>query len=247
MLRERNRHKKYMNLKSILKYYLVGCSLVIATNLKAKDLPLKKNAQRPVRPIAIEKTVVQKQQDSRFGVGLNIGSNAMFGNSLTIHYDLLPLVELRGGLGYNMSGGKAGFGGGVKIPLGMFGVIAGSGFVRSSSTSDKVRIPAKFTPAGSSISEEITAMRAYRISPSTYSTTYVGAFMDWAPQFRLALEVNWNTVTAGNEVTLSGETEFDQPIEVTNEDDMLPEFNTAARKKLDINGLGISVGLQIRL
>lgn len=90
-------------------------------------------------------------------------------------------------------------------------------------------------------------MRAYRISPSTYSTTYVGAFMDWAPQFRLALEVNWNTVTAGNEVTLSGETEFDQPIEVTNEDDMLPEFNTAARKKLDINGLGISVGLQIRL
>lgn len=186
-------------------------------------------------------------RSTRLGIGLDIGSNAMFGNALTLHYDLLPFVELRGGLGYNMSGGKAGFAAGGRIPFGIFGVTAGSGFVRSSANSDKVRVPARFTPDGSSTVEEVTAIRNYRISPSTYSTTYVGGYIDLDPQIRFSLDINWNKVTAGNEVELSGETEFDQPIEVTNEDEMLPDFNTAARKKLDINGPGIAIGVQYRM
>ena len=190
----------------------------------------------------------EHRRNSDFSVGLELGSNAVYGNALTVRYDLIRFVELRSGLGWNMSGLKAGAGAAFNLPLGaQYGVLAGGGIVRSMGNSDKVRLPAKFTPEAASSPEEVTAIRKYTISPATYGSVIVGGYLNYAEIVRFSLEVNWNKVVAGNTVQFSGNTEFDQPIEVSNETELQSQFDLAAKKKLDTNGAGVSVGMHVRI
>jgi hypothetical protein len=184
---------------------------------------------------------------STLGVGLALGSNAVFGNALTVHLQPLPFVEARAGIGYNTTGGKFGAGGSFVLPIGPVGLMAGGAVVRSTGNKDKVSVPAKFTPEGSSSAEEINAIRKYKVSAANIYSLYGAGYLTFASALRLELAVNWNKVISGNKVDFEGGVEYDKPVEPMNEDEVQPRFEAKARDKLDSNGIGFSVGLQLRL
>lgn len=184
---------------------------------------------------------------SILGVGIGLGSNATFGNALTVHLAPFSFFEARGGIGYNTTGGKFGAGAGLNLPIGGLGVGLGAAFVRSGGNTGNVSVPAKFTPEGSSTTESVTAIRRFKVTPSSYYSIYADGHLNFAEALRLELAVNWNKVISGNEIEFTGPMEYSVPLEVQNEEDVQPKFETNARKKLDINGAGFSVGLQLRL
>lgn len=220
-----------------------------ALSLALKPAPISAPAEeRQVAPERVIKRSKVRRHVSNLGVGVDVGSNAVFGNSLSAHYDPIHFLELRSGLGWNTSGVKIGVGTALNLPIAAgFGCLFGGGFVRSTGNLDKVSVPAKFTPEGSTSSEGVTAMKKFKIYPATYGAVFVGGYLNFAEALRLSLEVNWNKVVAGNTVEFIGATEFDHPIDVSNEIEMQSKFDAAAKKKLDTNGTGFSVGIQLRL
>ena len=196
---------------------------------------------RPVRAASLS------NRRSLLGVGIGLGSNASFGNALTVHFAPFSFFETRAGIGYNTTGVKYGAGAGVNIPVGPLGFGLGAAFVQSGGNTGKVSVAAKFTPEGSSTAESVEAIRSYKVSAANYYSIYGTGHLNFAEALRLELAANWNKVISGNEIEFTGPMEYSTPLEVQNEEDVQPKFDTKARKKLDINGAGFSVGLQLRL
>ena len=186
-------------------------------------------------------------QTKRFGVGLDLGSNAIYGNGIVGHYDLLHYLDLQFGLGYNTTGIKFGFGSALILPVTpRFGFDFGAALVHSNGTKDKVSLDAKFTPNDTSNEEKVKATKEFKTSPANYISGLAGLFFDVTPMFRLLAHANYNKVLSGNVVELSETTEYDQAIDATNEAEVESSFQNKANDKLSISGLGFSAGVQFR-
>lgn len=183
---------------------------------------------------------------STFGIGLELGANSTYGNGVKLMFDPVPFFDFQAAMGYNSTGFKAGGGAAVVLPLGdRFGMNVGAAAVYSAGTQGKVSLPAKFTPEGGE-EENITVTRKFRATPATFASPFFGGYFSLTPMFRLAAQVNYNHVFKGNNIDLSEDAEYDTPVEPTNEADVNTDFEKRAKEKLNINGLGISAGLQLR-
>lgn len=192
-------------------------------------------------------TATASSQTKRFGVGLEFGSNATYGNGLVTHFDLFRYLDLQFGVGYNTTGIKMGAGSAFILPIGSsFGFDVGGAFVHSNGTTGKVSLDAKFAPSGTNSEENVKATKQFKTTPANYISVMGGLFFDIAPMFRVLAHANFNKVLSGNEVQLDDKTEYDQTIDVTNETDVESDFETKAKSKLDIAGLGFSAGVQFR-
>lgn len=182
------------------------------------------------------------------GLGLALGSSATYGNGLILNVDPIPYLRAQVGAGYNTTGAKTGAAAAAVLPVAsIFGFDAGVAVVHSFGTKGEVGVSAKFTPEGSSSSENVTAIRKYRVAPANYYSAFLGPYFALTPNIWIEAHVNYNKVIAGNDVDFYDSVSFDTPIEPTNEDDVNRDFNVKAKKKLDINGLGFFVGVQLRI
>jgi hypothetical protein len=202
---------------------------------------------RDIKATRHEPGSVSASQTKRFGVGLDLGSNAIYGNGVVGHYDLLHYLDLQFGVGYNTTGIKLGFGSALILPVTpRFGFDFGAALVHSNGTKDKVSLDAKFTPNDTSNEEKVKATKEFKTSPANYISGLAGLFFDVTPMFRLLAHANFNKVLSGNVVELSETTEYDQAIDATNEAEVESSFQNKANDKLSISGLGFSAGVQFR-
>ncbi len=213
------------------------------THKKKKNIPNDTSTQEDeLKSRAPEHT----PSDKKFGVGINLGSNAVYGNSATFEYSPFENLEIQTGLGYNTTGFKVGLGSGFVLPISSFGLTSGFSIVHSNGTKDKVTLPAKFIPEGSSTEENVNVSKEFTLTPANYLSFYLGGFFDFIPSIRINGKVNYNKVISGNDVVFDGQAQYDKPIDATNETEVEADFDPKATKKLDINGLGFSVGIHFR-
>jgi hypothetical protein len=182
----------------------------------------------------------------RFGIGLEFGSNATYGNALVPHFNPLEYLDIQGGIGYNTTGVKIGAGAAFILPMGRFGLDGGGAFVHSNGVKDKVSLSAKFTPEGSKSDENVTVSKNFTITPANYISGFGGAFFDIVPAFRVLGHVNFNKVLSGNEVKFDGPVQYDTSVDASNDSEVEKDFDPKATKKLDIAGIGFSLGAQFR-
>ncbi len=183
-----------------------------------------------------------------FGIGLIAGSTATYGNGLVIHIDPFAYLGTQIGLGFNSTGAKLGAGSTFILPITKnLGFDAGGAVVHSFGTKDKVSLGAKFTPENSSTTEEVEAIRKFRLSPANYYSIFVGSFYDFTDSFRIELHANYNKVISGNYVEFYDEVSYSKPVEANNDEKVQQDFEPKARSKLNINGVGFSLGMQFRL
>lgn len=182
----------------------------------------------------------------RFGIGLEFGSNATYGNALVPHFNPFEYFDIQAGIGYNTTGMKVGAGAAIIIPIGRFGLDGGGAFVHSNGTKDKVALSAKFTPEGSTTDENVTISKNFTITPANYVSGFGGMYFDIVPAFRVLGHVNFNKVLSGNETKFDGAVQYDTSVDATNDAEVETDFDPKASKKLDINGVGFSLGAQYR-
>lgn len=182
----------------------------------------------------------------RFGIGLEFGSNATYGNALVPHFSPFEYLDIQGGIGYNTTGVKIGAGAAFILPIGRFGLDGGGAFVHSNGVKDKVSLSAKFTPEGSKSDENVTVSKNFTITPANYVSGFGGAFFDIVPAFRVLGHVNFNKVLSGNEVKFDGPVQYDTSVDASNDSEVEKDFDPKATKKLDIAGIGFSLGAQFR-
>jgi hypothetical protein len=207
----------------------------------------KKNSDKPqvASKSAKPKRAPAPQPEKSFhpvGFGLDLGTNASFGNALKTFLKLGQYVDLQLGLGYNTTGGKIGLGTGVYLPVSQAFASAMIAGVYSRGVSDKVSIDAKFTPEGTTSEENVKAMRKVRVSDAQYISANIGGGYNFTDRFRIQLNVNYNKVLKGNQVEFEGSIEYDTPVESNNESQTDEQFRAKALEKLNINGVGISGG-----
>lgn len=182
----------------------------------------------------------------RFGVGLEFGSNSTYGNAFVPHFNPFEYLDIQAGIGYNTTGVKLGAGAAIVVPLGRFGIDAGGAFVHSNGIKDKVALSAKFTPEGSNAEENVTVSKNFTITPANYISGFGGMFFDIVPAFRVLGHVNFNKVLSGNEAKFDRSVQYDTSVDPTNDAEVEKDFDPKATKKLDISGLGFSLGAQYR-
>jgi hypothetical protein len=210
------------------------------------------------KPSTRPRTVVRKSKSTSpnqtskikrrmFGTGLDLGSNATYGNGLKLFFDPFPFIGIEAGVGYNSTGAKYGGSGVAMIPLGSSFVIdGGGGYVFSSGNNSKVGVPAKFTPENGT-QEEVTASKNFKLTPGQYVSAFAGMRYGFTPAIWAALRVNYNKLVKGHVAEFYGRTEYDTPIDPTNESEAEEKFKDKARNKLNVTGLGFSLGLQFRM
>lgn len=180
----------------------------------------------------------------RLGVGLDLGANATYGNGLKAFFDPIKYLDLQLGAGYNSTGLKLGAGMAGQIWVtDEFSLNLGSSVVRSAGTKGKVSVDGKFTPEGGK-EEKVTVSRTFEATPAIYLSPFLGMSYAFTPAIRAALQVNYNKVVSGNEIEFSDAPQYDTPIEATNESEVYDDFEVQAKEKLNINGPGISAGVQ---
>lgn len=182
------------------------------------------------------------------GLGVVLGSSATYGNGLVLNVDPVKFVRAQAGAGYNSTGMKAGAAGAFLLPFSAsLGMDIGGALVHSFGTKDEVSLPAKFTAESSSSAEKVDAVRKFRLSPSNYYSVFLGPYFALARNFWVEAHVNYNKVIAGNDVDFYDGVSYSTPIEASNEEAVQKDFEKKAREKLDINGIGFSLGVQVRI
>lgn len=217
-----------------------------------KDDPKRGDKEKDDKDSAHHQTKSAKPEskpassNKRFGIGLEFGSNATYGNALVPHAELIEYLDVQGGIGYNTTGLKMGIGASFIVPVSRFGIDAGGAFVHSNGTKDKVALSGKFKPDGTESEENVTISKRFTLTPANYLSGFAGAFFDLAPAFRVLGHVNFNKLLSGNEIKFDGDTEYDQAIDANNETEVQADFDPKAKQKLDISGIGFSLGVQFR-
>ena len=228
----------------------------VDSEIKSETSVLKtnKNARNKISPEAKNKNGPEYAKRSNdkdgtiFGIGLIAGSTATYGNGLVVHIDPFDYLGTQIGLGFNSTGAKLGAGATFILPVSKtIGFDAGGAVVHSYGTKDKVSLGAKFTPENSSTTEDVEAIRKFRLSPANYYSVFVGSFYDFTDIFRIELHANYNKVISGNYVEFYDEVSYSKPVEANNDGRVQQDFEPKARSKLSINGVGFSLGMQFRL
>lgn len=181
-----------------------------------------------------------------FGIGLQVGSEATYGNSITSFYRVWDYGEINWGLGYNSTGSKAGVGHMFILnPTKAIGLTFNTALVYSGGTDGDVEVDGTFTPEGSDEDESITAAKSYELSPAMIMGVAAGGYWDFLSWLRFSGQVCYNLPLSGNEVTLGKKITYEEDVEVTNEPEFEEEFDREAKREARAGGLGFSIGAAI--
>jgi hypothetical protein len=179
----------------------------------------------------------------KWQLGVDVGSEATYGNSITMGYRMWEYDQIHWGLGYNSTGAKVGVGNDLMVNVfSSFGIKAGAALVYSAGTSGEVEVDSRFEPDGSNKDEELVAVKEYELSPSLLMGFGVGAFYDYFQFLRLNMRLCYNIPLTGNEVTLGEDISYDKDVEVTNEEEFSDEFDREAERIVRAGGFGFSLG-----
>jgi hypothetical protein len=179
----------------------------------------------------------------KWSLGVDVGSEATYGNSITMGYRMFEYDQIHWGLGYNSTGAKVGVGNDMMVNVwGNFGIKAGAALVYSGGTSGEVEVDSTFEPDGSDKSEDMVAVKEYELSPSVLLGFGAGAFFDYFNFLRVNARICYNIPLSGNEVTLGDDISYDKDVEVTNQDEFSAEFDKEAEKIVRAGGFGFSLG-----
>lgn len=177
------------------------------------------------------------------GLGLNVGSEATYGNAFVLSWRAYDFGELEAGFGYNSTGPKIGVGNTFIYNLTRsIGLTFGNALVYSGGTEGDVEVDATFTPEGSNKEEEITAVKSYELSPAVLLGFAVGGYWDFLKFLRFNARLCYNFPIWGNEVTLGEKTTYDKDVEITNEQQFEEELDREAEDEVEAGGLGILMG-----
>jgi len=219
-----------------------------ASTPEKPQLPSEVSGERkasPSRRSKVSKVKRKKYSHRKLGVGVELGSNATYGNGVRADFEPVRYLSTEFGLGYNTTGFKAGMGILGLAPIGRFKFGVGVAFAYSGGNSGKVSVEGQFTPDGGS-TEKITASRRYRMSSGQYASAGILGAFEFIPALWGHLRGSYNKLLRGHEVEFTGETSFDTPVEVTNEREMDEEFTVKAKEQMNITGFGVSVGVTYR-
>lgn len=221
--------------------------------LKSEGAKALKKFDGPSKMKSMEKKSRESEHDTDsgafdLGIGLQLGSNATYGNGLVTNFDFFRFMRAQVGVGYNSTGAKAGVGGAVVLPFGRsFGLDAGGAYAHSFGVKDEVSLSARFTPDGSSQKESVDAIRKFRISPGNYYGVFIGGYFAILQNIWLDAHVVYNKYVSGHQVEFYDGVSYSKPIEATNEESVQAEFEKKAKEKLNGTGPGFTVGVQFRI
>jgi hypothetical protein len=184
---------------------------------------------------------------NKLGLGLDVGSEAPYGNGVVFHWQAFEYSELNAGIGYNSTGAKVGIGHAFLFNITRtIGLSIGNTLAYSGGRDGEVEVDARFTPEGSDSDESMTATKSYELSPSVLFGFAVGPFWDLFKWLRLEAAVCYDVALTGNEVTLGKDVSYSEDVEVTNQDEFNDEFDDEAEKIVKAGGFGFLIGAQIR-
>jgi hypothetical protein len=215
---------------------------------KVKGSKILKSTLKPKKSTPSTQRYDQKRQDERnMGLAIAAGSGATYGNGIAINFDPMNFLRTQLGVGYNSTGFKAGCGSIAVLRItDALDMVAGGAFVHSFGIKDEVSLPAKFTAEDGTSSENIKAIRKFRMSPGNYYSIMAGPSYAILPQLFLDAQINYNKVISGHQIDFTETVSYDRPIEANNETDVYGKFEKKAREKLSVNGIGFSAGVQFR-
>lgn len=206
----------------------------------------KRKKRRSKKRHRSKSTRTDTQSFPSFGAGLNLGSEASFGNGLSLHLQANRYFEIELGLGFNTSGLKAGLASNIYIPvhekinLIFAPLVAYSG----GQSSDTVELDGiQFFPEGSSQSETITATKAYSVESAIFIGGRIGGSFALTKNLHIRVVGNYNHIVSGNEVAFEDGITFTPNVEVTNRDQFNAEFQEKAAETVAAGGLGFSLGV----
>lgn len=185
---------------------------------------------------------------NKFGVGMELGYEARYGNAVALHYIFSDLIDVHAGLGYNLTGPKFGAGADVLFAFGgSFGVLAGGALVFSAGRKGEATLEAKFTDENNQ-SSTLNATKEYTVSAAQYLNLSAGAFWKVSQNMRLLGIIGYNLVIGGNNVSFTNnEIKYDKDVEVLNQKSADEDFKKKAEEDVKSGGLGGALGLVIAL
>jgi len=185
-------------------------------------------------------------QKKTVGIGLNLGSNALYGNSVSMHYKLWDHGEINGGIGYNSSGAKIGAGHAFLIDITSgIGLVLAQALTYSGGRDSDVEVDATLTPEGTTKEEEFTALKSYELGPAALFGVGAGAYWDFFKWLKFNFMLTYSVAFWGNEVELGRRVTYDKEVEVTNEPEFHEELDKEIKKEVGAGGLGFSTGAAI--
>ena len=239
----------------ILSILLVTFSLFIASEAICAKKRKKRRRVKKRKTTTTEEPVSQSAgKDGKvskkppLAIGVNIGWESLYGNSLSMHYRFIDMLGVNFGAGFNTTGAKLGFGGELFFelskPLTWSSTLA---FVYSSGTNGQVSIDASFTPIDTGVPEDLVATKNYELSSGSLLNLNSGILWDYSSSIQFITNITYNVVLSGNEIKLSEETSYDKAVEITNQSEFYAELKDKAKEQVEPGGLGFFVGLRFYL
>ena len=197
-------------------------------------------SQNSPSPVAKETTTVE--------FALRGGWEGRYGNGVSVHYLPLSWLSLQGGVGYNYTGAKIGVGTDLLWPLSpALSLFAGLSGAVSSGTESKLNLSASFTPENGAEAENIVASKQYKITEAFYGTVAFGGRHQLMDGVLVGLELNYNKIVRGNDLTLDDGITYNQNIQLTNESEFNEAFKGKAVPYVTAGGFGGSLMFLIAL
>ena len=185
---------------------------------------------------------------SPLSVGVNLGWESLYGNSISVHYRYIKLLGFSAGAGFNRTGAKLGLGSELFIQIDQKLVWTSTlAFVYSIGTEGQVSIDASFTPIDTGVSEDLVATKNYELSSGSLLSINTGLLWDYSQSIQFITSLTYNFVASGNEIELSEETSYDKAVEITNQSEFYPQLKDEATKQVEPGGPGFFVGLRFIL
>ncbi len=214
---------------------------------KSKRLRRKSN-QSSYSDASSRKTKRRKAfKNSTFAVQASAGYASPYGMvAASGHYTPFRFLDINAALGYGASGIYLGAGSQFLFYLSRsFGLCAGGMLSYTGGGNSEVSVGAKFTPEGSSTSEDVEISKPYTISATVLGGVSAGGFIKLGRSIGIFLNGTYSLAISGNEVTLGDEIYYEEDIEVSNEDQIISELNEKAEENAKVGGLGANIGLRL--
>ncbi len=190
----------------------------------------------------------QESSSFRIGVAARGGWEGRYANGFSMHFLFNEWLNLHIGAGLNNSGPKFGGGADLDFYLGSgIGVFGGGSLIFSAGSKGEVSLTAKFLPEGSTATEDLGVAKDYVVTQAQLLAAAAGAYYKLGGHMRLFLEVGYNAVIGGNQLSFPGDIRYDQNVEVLNENQFAEEFAQEAEGYVAAGGPGATLGIMLIL
>lgn len=222
----------------------------LAQGREITDGPIVASRKKPRRSASKDRKQQRRRRTRKpphlyFGLGLDLGWEAPYGNGISLHFTPSRFFGLNTGLGYNTTGVKLGGGAALIIPFNQsMGMDFTCNYTFSTGTDGVISLDAKFRPEDSSAPGPIIARKTYRLDASSLINIMVGGHYHLLRYLSLLGAIGYNLPIGGNTVTLDPAISFDKPVEATNTTEFDPQFDQEAQTILVAGGVSFSLGLR---